>query len=41
MLLGVGLIIVAIQIGSMGLLAEMLSAARAERQSWSFRERRV
>ena len=39
MLLGIGLIIVAIQIGSMGLLAEMLSAARAERQTWSFRER--
>jgi len=39
MLLGVGMIIVAIQIGSMGLLAEMLSSERAERQSWSFRER--
>ena len=39
MLLGIGLIIVGIQIGSMGLLAEMLSAARAERQTWSFRER--
>ena len=39
MLLGIGLIIVGIQIGSMGLLAEMLSAGRAERQSFSFRER--
>ena len=39
MLLGVGLVIVAIQIGSMGLLAEMLSAARAERETWSFRAR--
>ena len=39
MLLGVGLVIVAIQIGSMGLLAEMLSAARSERETWSFRER--
>ena len=39
MLLGVALIIVAIQIGSIGLLAEMLSSARAERETWSFRER--
>ena len=39
MLIGVGLVIVSIQIGSMGLLAEMLSAERAERQVWSFRER--
>ncbi len=39
MLLGIGFIIVGIQIGSMGLLAEMLSAWRAERQTWSFRER--
>jgi glycosyltransferase involved in cell wall biosynthesis len=39
MLLGIGLLIVAIQIASMGLLAEMLSAERAERQTWSFRER--
>jgi len=39
LLLGIGLIIVGIQIGSMGLLAEMLSSWRAERQSWSFRER--
>ena len=39
MLLGIGFIIVGIQVGSMGLLAEMLSALRAERQSWSFRER--
>jgi glycosyltransferase involved in cell wall biosynthesis len=38
MLLGVGLVIVAIQIGSMGLLAEMLSARRGARESWSFRE---
>ena len=41
MLLGIGLIIVGIQIGSMGLLAEMLSAQRAARESWSFRERRL
>jgi len=41
MLLGIGLIIVGIQIASMGLLAEMLSALRAERQTWSFRERRL
>ena len=39
MLLGIGMIIVAIQIGSMGLVAEMLSSERAERQTWSFRER--
>ena len=39
MLLGVGMIIVAIQIGSMGLLGEMLSSMRAERETWSFRER--
>jgi glycosyltransferase involved in cell wall biosynthesis len=39
MLLGVGLVIVAIQIGSMGLVAEMLTAERAERQTWSFRAR--
>jgi len=39
MLLGIGFVIVAIQIGSMGLLAEMLSAQHAERQTWSFRER--
>jgi glycosyltransferase involved in cell wall biosynthesis len=39
MLLGVGLVIVAVQIASMGLLAEMLSAARAEQQTWSFRTR--
>lgn len=39
MLLGVGLVIVAIQIGSMGLVAEMLSAQRAENETWSFRER--
>ncbi|MFQ5600399.1 MAG: NAD-dependent epimerase/dehydratase family protein [Candidatus Krumholzibacteriia bacterium] len=39
LLLGIGLIIVGIQIGTMGLLAEMLSASRAERRSWSFRER--
>ena len=39
MLLGIGLIIVGIQIGSMGLLAEMLSSWRAERQTWNFRER--
>jgi hypothetical protein len=39
MLLGVGLVIVAIQIGSMGLLAEMLSAERAERETWSLRAR--
>jgi glycosyltransferase involved in cell wall biosynthesis len=39
MLLGVGLVIVAIQIGSMGLVAEMLIAERAERQTWSFRAR--
>jgi glycosyltransferase involved in cell wall biosynthesis len=41
MLIGIGLIIVAIQILSMGLLAEMLSALGAERQTWSFRERRL
>jgi hypothetical protein len=39
MLIGVGLVIVAIQIGSMGLLAEMLASDRAERETWSFRER--
>jgi hypothetical protein len=39
MLLGIGMIIVAIQIGSMGLLGEMLSSMRAERETWSFRER--
>lgn len=39
MLIGVGLVIVAIQIGSMGLLGEMISAQRAERQTWSYRER--
>ena len=39
MLIGVGLVIVAIQIGSMGLLAEMLSAARAEREQFTFRDR--
>jgi glycosyltransferase involved in cell wall biosynthesis len=39
MLLGVGLVIVAIQIGSMGLVAEMLSSERAERQTWTFRAR--
>lgn len=39
MLLGVGLVIVAIQIGSLGLVAEMLTAQRTERQTWSFRER--
>lgn len=39
MLLGVGLVIVAIQFGSMGLLAEMLSFQRADRESWTFRER--
>lgn len=39
MLIGVGLVIVGIQIGSMGLLAEMISAQRAERQVWSYRER--
>lgn len=39
MLLGVGLVIVAIQIGGMGLLAEMLSAARADRETWTFRAR--
>ena len=41
MLLGIGMIIVGIQIGSMGLLAEMLSAQRAARETWSFRERRL
>lgn len=39
MLIGVGMVIVAIQIGSMGLLAEMLSAARAEREQFTFRDR--
>jgi hypothetical protein len=39
MLIGVGFVIVAIQFASMGLLAEMLSSERAERQTWSFRER--
>jgi glycosyltransferase involved in cell wall biosynthesis len=38
MLIGVGLVIVAIQIGSMGLLAEMLSAARAEKEQFSLRD---
>jgi glycosyltransferase involved in cell wall biosynthesis len=41
MLLGIGMIIVGIQIGSMGLVAEMLSAQRAARETWSFRERRL
>ena len=41
MLLGIGMIIVGIQIGSMGLLAEMLSSQRAARETWSFRERRL
>lgn len=41
MLLGIAMLIVGIQIGSMGLLAEMLSAQRAARESWSFRERRL
>lgn len=41
LLLGIGLIIVGIQIGSMGLLAEMFTAARAERRTWSFREKRL
>jgi len=39
LILGLGLIIVGIQIGTMGLLAEMLTSARSERQQWSFRER--
>jgi glycosyltransferase involved in cell wall biosynthesis len=38
MLLGIGFVIVGVQIGGMGLLAEMLSAQHAERQTWSFRE---
>jgi glycosyltransferase involved in cell wall biosynthesis len=41
MLLGIALIIVGLQIGSMGLLAEMITAARAERKTWSFREKRL
>ncbi len=39
MLLGIGLIIVGIQIGSMGLLADRLSAWRAGRERYHFRER--
>lgn len=39
MLIGVGMVIVAIQIGSMGLLAEMLSAARADSEQFTFRDR--
>jgi glycosyltransferase involved in cell wall biosynthesis len=38
MLLGVGMVIVAIQIGSMGLLAEMLSSERAGREASPTRE---
>ena len=39
MLIGVGLVIVAIQFASMGLLGEMISAQRAARETWSYRER--
>jgi glycosyltransferase involved in cell wall biosynthesis len=38
MLIGVGLIIVAIQIGSMGLLAEMIASERSARETASLRE---
>ena len=41
LLLGAGLIVIGIQIASMGLLAEMITAARAERPSWSFRDKRL
>jgi glycosyltransferase involved in cell wall biosynthesis len=41
LLLGAGLIVIGIQIASMGLLAEMITAVRAERQQWSFRDKRL
>jgi glycosyltransferase involved in cell wall biosynthesis len=41
LLLGAGLIVIGLQIASMGLLAEMITAARAERQQWSFRDKRL
>lgn len=41
LLLGAGLIVIGLQIASMGLLAEMITAGRAERQQWSFRDKRL
>jgi len=41
LLLGAGLIVIGIQIASMGLLAEMITAVRAERPHWSFRDKRL
>lgn len=41
LLLGAGLIVIGIQFASMGLLAEMITAARADRERWNFRDKRL